>query len=164
MERYAIIEDDYVLFENDVILSLKTNKFVGESISNKGYIVVWISNKRKLLHRLIAEAFIANPDNKPFIDHVDRNRMNNNLGNLRWCTASENNCNRRMLSNNKTGETCITKCTMAGIWYWHVRVRAHDERRIKYFPCQESDTVIPDYVIMYRDDMKNAIQGEFVPK
>ncbi len=43
------------------------------------------------VHRLLAEAFISNPENKPCIDHKDGNRQNNALTNLRWATYSENN-------------------------------------------------------------------------
>lgn len=46
-----------------------------------------------LVHRLLALAFIPNPENKPQIDHIDGNRSNNQLDNLRWCTGSENMCN-----------------------------------------------------------------------
>lgn len=50
------------------------------------------NNKRKLLyaHRLVADAFIPNPYNYPFIDHIDRNGHNNNVSNLRWCTQKMN--------------------------------------------------------------------------
>lgn len=45
-------------------------------------------NKR--IHRLVAEAFIPNPDNKPYVDHIDTNPSNNTVTNLRWCTNQEN--------------------------------------------------------------------------
>jgi hypothetical protein len=50
------------------------------------------------LHRLIATHYIPNPDNKPVIDHIDRNKTNNAIANLRWATISENavNINRRV--------------------------------------------------------------------
>jgi hypothetical protein len=42
------------------------------------------------VHRLVAEAFIPNPNNYPTVDHIDRNRQNNKVTNLRWCTLSDN--------------------------------------------------------------------------
>jgi hypothetical protein len=42
------------------------------------------------IHRLLAEAFIPNPDGKPFINHIDGNGLNNHVSNLEWCTHSEN--------------------------------------------------------------------------
>lgn len=46
-----------------------------------------------LLHRLLGIQFISNPENKPTIDHIDQNKMNNNLSNLRWATHIEQHAN-----------------------------------------------------------------------
>jgi len=47
----------------------------------------------RLLHRLLGEAFLPNPENKPTIDHIDRNPSNNELSNLRWATHTEQHAN-----------------------------------------------------------------------
>ena len=76
-------------------------------IGNGGYVRVGIDGKLKQVHRLVAEAFLPNTENKPFIDHIDCNRKNNivdvdengipiensTITNLRWCTAKENSNN-----------------------------------------------------------------------
>ena len=59
-----------------------------------------IISKHLKFHRLVAEAFIENPDNKPFVDHIDNDKLNNNFNNLRWCTCQENNRNKSIQKNN----------------------------------------------------------------
>lgn len=63
------------------------------SVNCSGYFVVSIDGVAKLVHRLVAEAFIPNPNNKPEVDHVDTNRKNNCVWNLRWVTSKENSNN-----------------------------------------------------------------------
>lgn len=55
------------------------------------------------IHRLVALAFLPNPENKSDIDHIDRDSTNNNLSNLRWATRTENNLNTKVRSDNVSG-------------------------------------------------------------
>lgn len=55
------------------------------------------------IHRLVALAFIPNPENKQEVDHIDNNQINNHATNLRWATHQENNRNKPIQSNNTSG-------------------------------------------------------------
>ena len=56
-----------------------------------------------MIHRLVAIAFIENPDENPKVDHIDNNPSNNNVKNLRWATSNENKFNQGKYNNNKSG-------------------------------------------------------------
>lgn len=63
-------------------------------IDKSGYERVYLCKRGKhrtfLLHRLVAETFLDNPENKPCVNHIDGNKQNNNVNNLEWVTYSEN--------------------------------------------------------------------------
>lgn len=64
-------------------------------VANTGYRVVNLSRNNSInqccIHRLVAEHFIPNPENKKTVNHKDGNKLNNHVGNLEWCTYLENN-------------------------------------------------------------------------
>lgn len=70
-------------------------KDVIQSVKNGGYkyMNLWRSGRgvKHYVHRLVAMAFLDNPNNYPQVNHIDGNRGNNNLSNLEWCTCQHNN-------------------------------------------------------------------------
>ena len=86
--------ENYWITSSGKIWSKRSDKFLKPCVGGRGYKVVVLTNKEggktKTLHRLIAKSFIPNPENKPEVDHKDRNRINNKLENLRWVTGLEN--------------------------------------------------------------------------
>lgn len=72
---------------------------MSQTPDNKGYLSVELCGdkrrKRRKIHRLVAIAFIPNPENKPIVDHIDFDVSNNAVTNLRWFTDFENQAHRR---------------------------------------------------------------------
>lgn len=77
------------------VWSYKNKKFLKPADNGKGYLHVNLCKDGKVkhfsVHRLVAEAYIPNPDNLPQINHKDENKANNCLQNLEWCDAKYNN-------------------------------------------------------------------------
>lgn len=91
--------DDYYISDHGRVMSTKFNKirYLTSCPSTHGYLKVMLCKngivKTKFIHRLIAEYFIPNPNNLPQVDHIDGNRQNNNINNLRWVTNQQNHFN-----------------------------------------------------------------------
>lgn len=103
---------------------------------NKGYKQVELSKNHKtktyLVHRLVAQAFIPNPNNYPLINHKDFNKQNNNVENLEWCNQSQN----MKHSCSKIRETCFTR-----------KVTSHTPKKLfsKIFQYDKDNNLIKDW-------------------
>ena len=72
-----------------------TDRIIGEFLHHSGYIQLHLGKKSWLKHRILALQYLPNPDNLEFVDHIDLNKTNNSLSNLRWTSRLYNNCNKK---------------------------------------------------------------------
>jgi len=96
-EEYRKIagHDNYSVSNLGNVRNDTTGKILkGNFNRNMGYYCVELPGQRIKIHRLVGITFIPNPEGKPFIDHIDRNKTNNVASNLRWATERENSLNR----------------------------------------------------------------------
>lgn len=77
------------------IRNKKNNRILSECARDDGYIVVSLNRVQYLKHRLIAIQFIDNPDSYPCVDHINHNRADNRIKNLRWTSQQENCKNKK---------------------------------------------------------------------
>jgi len=118
-----------------------------------GYYQVKLNGKKYYLHRLLAQAFIPNPENKPFVDHIDGDRKNNALSNLRWCTHAENMRNRKKQRNNTSEYTGVSFNKASGKWKAYITVGGKKKYLGRFHTKEEAAAV-------YREAAKEAF-GEF---
>ena len=92
------ITDDGKVFRNDIELK--------GFITKKGYRMIQIYKQKKYIHRLVGELYLDNPDNKPQINHIDGDKLNNHVSNLEWVTNQENRDHAILNGLHTHGEDC----------------------------------------------------------
>ena len=88
-EEWKEIKEHY-LVSNFGRVKNKYGKILKPIKKENGYYRVYLKSKWYPIHRLVAEAFIPNPDKLPEINHIDLNKSNNNVNNLEWCSRKYN--------------------------------------------------------------------------
>ncbi|RLI55095.1 MAG: hypothetical protein DRP09_11075 [Candidatus Thorarchaeota archaeon] len=103
----------YLVSSLGEVFNTKTNKFLNGSKNDGGYLITGFSSGlgstiTKSIHRVVALTYLPNPNNLPTIDHIDMNKQNNSVDNLRWCSYSLNNWYRKKQKNNMSGYRGLT--------------------------------------------------------
>ena len=105
--------NNYCINEYGFILNIRTRGEIIPSVGKKGYLQVCLTNKNTYsVHRLVALTFIENKENKPEVNHIDGNKLNNHISNLEWNTTQENLEHKRI---NNLGKTLKAKFSATGI-------------------------------------------------
>ena len=81
---------DYIITEQGEIINKRNGRKLKPQPNGKGYLRISIAGKLQFVHRLVAEKYVPNPENKPQVNHKDGNKLNNSAENLEWVTNMEN--------------------------------------------------------------------------
>lgn len=98
--------DDYEVTRNGDVINKHTGRKIKPQLNGKGYLRVGIGKKLLFVHRLVADKYVPNPQNKPQINHKDGNKLNNCADNLEWVTNNENRKHAVKNGLQTTGENC----------------------------------------------------------
>ena len=112
---------NYLIYDDGRLYSKYVNRFLKPAKNNKGYLSIVLSNdkikcKTHTIHKLVALHYLPKVEGKELLDHIDQNKHNNHIDNLRWVNNSENRYNTGLQKNNKSGYKQIvyregrTKC------------------------------------------------------
>ena len=109
--NYRVTPQGEVFNRNGVKLKPETQ--------NNGYLRVSLSNgkvkhKRFLVHRLVAQVFIPNPNKFPQVNHLDQNKQNNDASNLEWCTPLDNLKHSRVIEKASEAKFTKVRCVTTG--------------------------------------------------
>jgi hypothetical protein len=110
--RFIKNYENYMVSDEGRVFSIKRNKFLKLRINSRGYYYVSLSSnkivKNFTVHRLVGLHFLKNPENKGCIDHINNNKLDNTINNLRWATINENSQNSKLSKRNTSGVKGIT--------------------------------------------------------
>ena len=136
---------NYLIYKDGKVEKIKGNKKgIIKSKNDGGYLRIRLTNEDGRgtfrIHRLIAQHYIPNPLNLPLVDHIDRDKTNNNICNLRWVTHSENSQNEIVRINSKSGIKNISQTL--------------DKYKYKYWVYQKT---IKGNIFYFKNKNKNIV-------
>ena len=108
------------------VRNVTTKRILQPAINVHGYYVLNLCNGGKVkmhkIHQLVCKTFIPNIDNKKCIDHIDSNRLNNTISNLRWASHQENQYNRLLNKNSTSGIKGVSFLKNRNKWECYIKI------------------------------------------
>ena len=142
---------NYIVYRDGRIWNEKLKRFMKQSLNVYGYCHIGLCNNgsryTRKVHRLVAEAYIPNPENKPDVDHINRDKTDNRVENLRWVTPLENNQNRCISNSNTSGHIGITYDKKYKGWRYQKKI--NDKRHFKRFKTK-TEALCYKYILLLR--------------
>ena len=156
MDEWHEIEGypNYSIHRNGFVKNNKTGRILKAGKDGTGYLRVNLCHnsdaKSKSIHRLVGIAFIPNPLGKSSIDHIDGNKLNNSLENLRWASQQEQCQNKPSKGYRKK------KGSKKNPWYVGIRNSDGKQIHIGYFPTEElAQQAVRESRIKYHSEFAN---------
>ena len=122
--------NDYSVSDRGNVRNDKTGRILQTGTHLNGYYYVNLRKNNKPLsknvHRLVAGAFLPNPENKKSVDHINNDRKNNKLTNLRWATLSENQHNRKINKNCSSGSKGVSFVKKTNKWRARISINGKE--------------------------------------
>ena len=114
--------NNYLIYEDGRVQNKKTKRYLKNKTNSNGYICLKVCKdgitKNLSIHRLIALHYIPNPDNKICVDHINRDKNDNSVKNLRWVDRSTNCENKDIISTNTSGIKNVSYHKGKGLWIY----------------------------------------------
>lgn len=158
-ENFVAINDfdKYEISTLGRVRNVSTGRILKSIKNGDGYLQVGLNKHgkkhTKKIHRLIAEAFIQNPNNYEIVDHQDRNRTNNSIDNIRWVSRQINNINIKKPKSNISGIVGVNLHDNRWVAQWR---DANGKTGQKSFSCNKYPDA-KERATTYRNEMINSL-------
>ena len=139
IEEFRMVQGfmDYKVSNMGRVLNVKTKRILKACVNSHGYSnVVLCQNGKKhnyKIHRLVAREFLDNPNNKKCVDHINHDRTDNHVWNLRWCSHSDNNRNVTKQQNTSSMYLGVSWHKLKNKWICRVRDENSKLKHLGYF-------------------------------
>ncbi len=145
---------DYMVNRVGDVFSKRNSRLLSGRIDCYGYKQVNLNKKSFRVHRLVAITFIPNPEFKEDVNHINHNKLDNRVQNLRWVSHSENMMNKSVQKNNKLG--------LKGIYeeetHYRAQISKNKKQISKSFPKTEKGL---EEAKTWRKEKEKELFGEF---